>query len=590
MGNTLVNNWNDTQHTIYDAKSQASWAFLMSFSVAATQYVVTQWILSSSKMNKATSPVTSNAFVKLTCLIVCWIIWSLLSFIPPDGSVPKSVKTGYYVATYVTVFLGVPFQLLVCWLCSKWRGNSDYSQGGNNDEENSHQDIEEGPAEAIPNPDNKIDIDGTLVTLKPTLEESSDDDDDETTTDKGAHVTVATPTLPNAATGKANAKPTVHYINNIKIFLTHIVILHHVIIAVGGDTWGGVPVPKLVTKNEDSWSYSILNTIINIDSSYFMNLFFFYSGYFVPKSFDKKGWYSFLFERVKRLGIPFVVYNFFVGPFIESGFVHILFASRGDAFHPPIADGGPTWFLAQLMVFSSVYAVAFGKGWYPKAKCPSLIMFLAISIGIGFATGVLCLFFPEGDSRYFNVPNFWRHQPSYPLYFFGGALAQRNDWMECIKKKSRIVIYLWTIAILTLYVLGVHDVIPVSKLSLVPSEFVSKIITSIRGMAFSLAVTVFFMDFVNRKFSSVTDFYSKSMYTAYIIQFAFPLPLAYKFWVMIVDRVGSLEKGYEGGSWYFVTNENLLIPGYLFVGAVTMILIWPLSYGIRSIPGFSQVL
>lgn len=43
------------------------------------------------------------------------------------------------------------------------------------------------------------------------------------------------------------------------------------------------------------------------------------SGYFVPKSLDKKGIHEFLFDRAKRLLIPFVVYNFFFGTYVEYG-------------------------------------------------------------------------------------------------------------------------------------------------------------------------------------------------------------------------------------------------------------------------------
>ena len=35
---------------------------------------------------------------------------------------------------------------------------------------------------------------------------------------------------------------------------------------------------------------------------------------------------------------------------------------------------------------------------------------------------------------------------------------------------------------------------------------------------------------------------------------------------------------------------NLVIPSALFVFVVESIIVWPLAYGIRSIPGFSAVL
>ena len=63
----------------------------------------------------------------------------------------------------------------------------------------------------------------------------------------------------------------------------------------------------------------VFEVFITTNTGYFMNLFFFYSGYFVPNSFDKKGRYTFLFDRVKRLGLPFVLYTFLIGPYIEFG-------------------------------------------------------------------------------------------------------------------------------------------------------------------------------------------------------------------------------------------------------------------------------
>ena len=44
-----------------------------------------------------------------------------------------------------------------------------------------------------------------------------------------------------------------------------------------------------------------------MNQSYFMSLFFFVSGYFVPASYDRKGRHDFLKDRFHRLGIPFLI-------------------------------------------------------------------------------------------------------------------------------------------------------------------------------------------------------------------------------------------------------------------------------------------
>merc|ERR1712224_91294 len=109
-------------------------------------------------------------------------------------------------------------------------------------------------------------------------------------------------------------------------------------------------------------------------------------------------------------------------------------------------------------------------------------------------------------------------------------------------------------------------------------------------MGISLAVTVFFMDFVNNSYWC-TKFFTVSMYTAYIIQ-PIVITFAQWFWILILKSTNNLEVGKNdvGKVTYSYSDENLVFPGWLFVSTVTMIVIWPLSYLIRSIPGFSEVL
>lgn len=105
-----------------------------------------------------------------------------------------------------------------------------------------------------------------------------------------------------------------------------------------------------------------------------------------------------------------------------------------------------------------------------------------------------------------------------------------------------------------------------------------------------LAVTVFFMDCVDRKFF-FTDFFAKIMYTAYLIHAVIFLLLAARSLVLVFELTGNMKYvvGWEGG-YYYITNPNMTIPAFLFVFVLTMIYSWPVSYGICSLPGFDQVL
>ena len=83
------------------------------------------------------------------------------------------------------------------------------------------------------------------------------------------------------------------------------------------------------------------------------------------------------------------------------------------------------------------------------------------------------------------------------------------------------------------------------------------------------------------------------MYTAYIIQYLFPVIAGFKCFVLILEKTGNI--AYDGTTpdplvAMYTTNEHLLFPGWLLVSAIAMIIIWPMAYTIRSIPGFSRVL
>lgn len=252
-------------------------------------------------------------------------------------------------------------------------------------------------------------------------------------------------------------------------------------------------------------------------------------------------------------------------------------------------DWGPTWFLNQLMIFSIIYTFACGKNWSPKVDCPTLLGFLLVGLTIGLLTGIIMLFTPGGD--YFAVPGFWQDYLSYPIYFFSGALAQRNGWMEEIKEKSRAVIYSWATLSMVLFV--ILSLLLPKDLPFVASTLIRAVLMKgILATGMSLAVSVFFMDYVNKKYFC-TAFFSKAMYTAYIIQYAFPMLVSLKLFGMILQATGNI--AYTEGSdpsidTAYIVNDNLIFPGWLFVSTVTLIIVWPMAYAIRSIPGFSQVL
>merc|ERR1711937_666864 len=378
----------------------------------------------------------------------------------------------------------------------------------------------------------------------------------------------------------ATKKQSIDYINNIKIYLTVLVILHHCATAVMGFTGFAAIYPEPTT-----WWYKVMGVWTTVNQSFFMPLFFFFSGYFVPRSFDKKGAYVFIMERAKRLGIPFVVYIFLLGPFCRRMWFLAFYKGSAEVPFSTFFEDGPVWFLNQLIVLGIAYSFLCGKGWSPKIACPSLLGLLGIATVVGLLSSLLRMAFPQ--EGILMVPDFWGHYLGYVEYFFGGALAQRNNWMESIKAMRRAPIYVLTVICFGLVVFAVFYELA-SKWPLWASTLFNGGTTDGGWctVVFSLAVTVFFMDFFDKTYF-FTDFYAKSMYTAYIIHMPIGIPLAVASLIALYEATGHMV--FDDPN-YYIIGANYWFAGFVFVAVVTNVITWPLAYGIRSIPGFSQVL
>jgi hypothetical protein len=137
---------------------------------------------------------------------------------------------------------------------------------------------------------------------------------------------------------KVNSKSRLYFLDNIKAFVTFIVVCHHVgcsFGACGPNTWYliigiylciykySIYVSMyltlylyiyLIIGSYDSYFNAIVRSFVILNQGYFMCLFFFISAYFTPNSYDRKGFDDFHYDKAKRLGIPLILYNIILGP------------------------------------------------------------------------------------------------------------------------------------------------------------------------------------------------------------------------------------------------------------------------------------
>src|SRR5512146_2041012 len=99
------------------------------------------------------------------------------------------------------------------------------------------------------------------------------------------------------------------FVDNIRVFLTVLVVLFHLMI-----TYAGTGAWYYTEGREDLITGAIGAWFLTVTQAYFMGLFLLISAYFVPGSYDRKGAIRFLKDRFIRLGIPVALYSWIVRP------------------------------------------------------------------------------------------------------------------------------------------------------------------------------------------------------------------------------------------------------------------------------------
>lgn len=331
------------------------------------------------------------------------------------------------------------------------------------------------------------------------------------------------------------------FVDNLRVFLTILVVLHHLAITYGAD---------------GSWAYRerpttdmagiLLTLFMILNQFYFMGLFFLISGYFVPGAVDRKGSLRFLKDRLIRLGIPLVTCAMLVSPGIEyakainEGYFignigqFYLEYWRHREFIP-----GPLWFVEVLLVFSTVYVLGRGildwaKRYVVKSTGPAVQRPLSQSKIIVFVLVLAVLTFIVRLFIHTSVE--WNHLelaffPQYILMFAVGILAYRNRWLPDLPTGVRRV---WSvvapIAIVALPVIMIvgkatENIAPY-KGGLTPQSAIISTYEAVYCVAMAILMLGLFRQRLDHQ-GGFGKFLSGNAYSVYIIHPIVIVPLAW---------------------------------------------------------------
>ena len=205
-------------------------------------------------------------------------------------------------------------------------------------------------------------------------------------------------------------RPRLLYLDNLRIVLITMVVVGHVAASYGafGD-W------SYKEGEANPIIFAITALFVAVGQAFLLGLFFLIAAYLTPRACDRKGVWAFVADRLKRLGIPLLIFVFVINPFdvflVEShggfrgSFGQLLAQEGWDS----VFDPGPMWFAEALLIFSLVYAawrlLAARRGRSPHAyavqapgKAPGNVAIALFALGLGLLTFLVRTRIPVGAS------------------------------------------------------------------------------------------------------------------------------------------------------------------------------------------------
>ena len=331
-----------------------------------------------------------------------------------------------------------------------------------------------------------------------------------------------------------------YYLDTLKVMLTILVVFHHAAEAYSPySAW----VYKPSNKEEMMpliWHFNSVN------AAFFMGLFFFIAGYFVPRSYDKQGIWVFVKKKLLRLGIPVV----FVTAFLT--------------FATGQLEVGHLWYVESLLLFCLVYALVrkFVSPIQVKSYI-SLVELLAVALVMGVGGYFIRQVSPQDN--WIWLLGFIHIEPAhylqYVIMFILGVLAYRGQWLTGMNNRTG------AISLLIGSALAIGDYV---RNDGAWNNFVCQwfgIYESLLCVFFSVGLLWLFREFVNGT-NAFQNWCSQQAYGAYIVHL---------FVLLAIQNA----------------TDGIMLPGivkFIIIGSVASVISFVVTYLLRLVPGVKKVL
>lgn len=389
----------------------------------------------------------------------------------------------------------------------------------------------------------------------------------------------------------------IHFLDNIKIFLTFLVVSFHVTGAFGGLGENWTLVVGLYETNGVNFK-TVMKGFNMVNQSYFMSLFFFISGFFTPSSYERKGGELFVKDRARRLLIPSLVTMHLLFPLstmLAQWSVSIEYMCPPFTVH--------TWFIFWLLLFEWAY-ITIRKDERRSNHPPTPTEFPNTTTRC--CLGLLVC----GLATYFiaivaNIEMLWSMPTMSPgsvfcdmLLFFAGTVAQGSGW---ISQKSTITeqidLPLTTFRFIVFIEGFCVFFFNVASFSSTLLELLYFLVAGVFCIDMSIFMLQLFQQYASRR---PPAFLSDAAFTVFLIH-PFVIILCTSIFVHTYSRIYSKQLEFEArkGGIFCVSESQLSGPlngefhsfvGFLIVLVMTNAIVWPAAWFLRRLPILNKYL
>ncbi len=374
----------------------------------------------------------------------------------------------------------------------------------------------------------------------------------------------------------------------LRAFVIILVLFHHAALAYTMFAFFDFENPIASSNpvvNEQRWIG--FDLIIALNETFLMPLLFFISGIFVWQSLTRKGAWKYFGDRLKRLGLPFVIGVLFLIPLayypaqLEVGLINEKDTSYGVFWLGMVRSGfgtaGPLWFLWLLLVFNCLstllYRVAPLLGGFVRGRLNIIlgrpVAFFVVLLGISIIVYLpIAIIF--GSLTWIGIGPFKAQAGRillYLVYFFSGTAVGAIGIERSVFKTNGALAKRWWGWVAVGLMSFVVFIIMVVVVSPMERTIVSEFAFVVCCCAIVSGMTGFFLRFAKRRIR-IFDSLSENSYGIYIVHWVFVTWLQY---LLLGSGLAPVVKGIV-----------------VFVG--TLILSWVLVATIRRIPAVAKVI